>query len=64
MSKKAREKERARRVRDVFRVGALVGHEVARVIEGHEDHHESAQDIDRNQARQLGGEDGNFCVDG
>ena len=55
MSDEASEEEGAGSVRDVFGVGTLISHEVAGVIEGHEDHDESTQDVDRNQARNLGG---------
>src|SRR5262249_4715125 len=64
MRYEAREEERSIRVCQVLRSGPEVSQEVPAVIERHNNHDETAQDIDGNQARSLGGGMKSFRVDG
>jgi hypothetical protein len=63
MSDEAGKEERSGRVRQILRSGSHRSQEVPAVIERHDDHDESTQDVHRNQSRSLYGHDTRFFVE-
>ena len=46
-------RQEQRRVGDVARIEAAIGKKIAGVVEGHHDHHQAAQRVDRTEARAF-----------